>query len=66
MNGDYSKFVDFDLSVKWNVWFGDNIIIKVEVKGNVLFKSKDGSYEIFLDVYNVLKLKSNILSNRNK
>lgn len=45
-----------------NICFGDNIMIKIDGKGKVLFKIKDGGYKIFFDVYYILKLKSNILS----
>ena len=61
MSGNRSMFVQLSESGNGNVAFGDDSKILVKDKSNILFRAKDGSHKIILNVY-VPNIKSYILS----
>ncbi|KAL8143062.1 hypothetical protein V2J09_016094 [Rumex salicifolius] len=61
MCGRRDMFVEIDESIKGSVDFGDDSKIYVKGKGGILFRAKDGSYQVISNVYFVPNMTSNIL-----
>ena len=62
MCGRKDMFVELNESISRNVSFGDDSIIAVKGKGNILIRLKDGRHQFISNVYYVPNMKSNILS----
>lgn len=62
MTGVRSKFNELDKTVTGRVKFGDGSAVKIEGKGSIIFKCKNGEQRVIRDVYFIPTLCSNILS----
>lgn len=62
MTGRKSKFRDLNENVTGHVKFGDGSTVKIEGKGTVAFKCKNGEERLLSEVYYIPSLHNNIIS----
>lgn len=62
MTGDKSKFNVLNEEISGNVRFGDGSTIKIEGKGTIKFRCKNGEERTLYDVYYIPTLCNNIIS----
>lgn len=62
MTGQKSKFATLDEGVTGQVRFGDGSTVKIEGKGSIIFKCKNGEERALHEVYYIPTLCSNIIS----
>lgn len=62
MTGKKSKFRELDESVTGRVKFGDGSMVKIEGKGTVAFRCKNGEERLLSEVYYIPSLHNNIIS----
>lgn len=62
MSGDKSKFSTLDEEISGKVRFGDGSTIKIEGKGSINFRCKNGEERTLRDVYHIPTLCNNIIS----
>jgi hypothetical protein len=55
-------FSDLDQSIFGTVKFGDGLVVTIEGMGTVIFNCKNGEHRVFIGVYFILKLTTNIIS----
>lgn len=62
MTGKRSKFRDLNEDITGEVKFGDGSKVKIEGKGTVAFRCKDGKERLLSEVYYIPSLRNNIIS----
>ena len=62
MTGDKEKFVELDQRITGLVKFGDGSPVKIEGKGSIIFRCKNGEERKLYEVLYILTLCSNIIS----
>ena len=62
MTGRKTKFANLDESVTGAVKFGDGSSVRIEGKGSIVFRCKNGEERCLKDVYYIPTLKNNIIS----
>lgn len=62
MTGQKSKFTELDEGITGQVKFGDGSTVKIEGKGSIIFKCKNGEERTLHEVYYIPSLCSNIIS----
>ncbi|GKC97544.1 zinc finger, CCHC-type containing protein [Tanacetum coccineum] len=62
MTGYKDKFRELDRSIQGSVKFGDGSKVRIEEKGSILFKCKNGEHRLLQEVYFIPRLCSNIIS----
>ena len=62
MCGQRSMFVELDESKEGNVALGDESMMEVKGKGNILIRLKNGDHQFISNVYYIPSMKTNILS----
>lgn len=62
MTGEKSKFRSLDLTTRGFVKFGDDSKVRIEGRGSIMFKCKNGENRLLKDVYYIPRLCSNIIS----
>ena len=62
MTGDKEKFVELDQGITGLVKFGDGSTVKIEGKGSIIFKCKNGEERNLHEVFYIPTLCSNIIS----
>lgn len=62
MTGERRKFRELDEGITGQVKFGDGSTVKIEGKGSVVFKCKNGEERVLNEVYFIPTLCSNIIS----
>ncbi|XP_074322910.1 uncharacterized protein LOC141659881 [Apium graveolens] len=62
MTGDKMKFNELNEQVTGQVKFGDGSMVKIEGKGSIMFKCKNGEERTLREVYYIPSLCNNIIS----
>nr|GEZ09345.1 zinc finger, CCHC-type [Tanacetum cinerariifolium] len=62
MTGYKDKFRELDRSIQGSVKFGDGSKVRIEGKGSILVKCKNGEHHLLQEVYFIPRLCSNIIS----
>ncbi|XP_074351762.1 uncharacterized protein LOC141690904 [Apium graveolens] len=62
MTGDKLKFKELNEQITGQVHFGDGSTVKIEGKGSVILKCKNGEDKLLNEVYYIPSLCSNIIS----
>lgn len=62
MTGDKEKFKDLDEKIIGSVRFGDGSTVRIEGKGSIIFKCKNGEERMLREVFYIPSLCSNIIS----
>nr|GEZ53824.1 hypothetical protein [Tanacetum cinerariifolium] len=62
MTGYKDKFRELDRSIHGSVKFRDGSKVRIEGKGSILFKCKNGEHRLLQEVYFIPRLCSNIIS----
>ena len=62
MTGERAAFADLDTRIHGSVRFGDGSVARIEGRGKVLFKLKDGGHKALAGVYHIPRLTANIVS----
>ena len=62
MTGDKEKFVELDQGITGLVKFGDGSTVKIEGKGSIIFRCKNGEERKLREVFYIPTLCSNIIS----
>lgn len=62
MTGDKEKFMELNEEVTGSVKFGDGSTVKIEGKGSIIFKCKNGEKRMLKEVLYIPSLCSNIIS----
>ncbi|KAL8154787.1 hypothetical protein AgCh_000227 [Apium graveolens] len=62
MTGCKSKFSELNEGISGLVRFGDGSTVKIEGKGSITFKCKNGEERVLTEVYYIPNLRSNIIS----
>lgn len=62
MTGDREKFVELDEGISGLVKFGDGSAVRIEGKGSIIFRCKNGEERKLHEVFYIPTLCSNIIS----
>lgn len=62
MTGDKTKFKELNERITGQVKFGDGSMVRIEGKGSITLKCKNGEERVLQEVYYIPTLRSNIIS----
>jgi hypothetical protein len=57
-----STFFELDRNIHGTIKFGDGSLVQIEGMVTILFSEKNGEHRVFLGIYYILRLNTNIIS----
>jgi hypothetical protein len=62
MTGGQSVFIETDHKIQGSIHFGDGAVARIESRGTILLKCKNGDHKVLTNVYLIPGLTTNIVS----